>query len=122
MSLLILPILKQNLQCRFSKSSMVKPKHRQLWKRSVFGRIRWNYRLFRKIKKRNGGRIMWIKIEEYYIETEKIKRIFKTDNSMIISFGFTENNREECLYIPFNSSTERDRILQNIQNIVNYNV
>lgn len=61
---------------------------------------------------------MWIKIEEYYIETEKIKRIFKTDNSMIISFGFTENNREECLYIPFNSSTERDRILQNIQNIV----
>ena len=27
------------------------------------------------------------KIEEYYIETEKIKRIFKTDNSMIISFG-----------------------------------
>ena len=31
---------------------------------------------------------------------------------------FTENNREECLYIPFNSSTERDRILQNIQNIV----
>ena len=61
---------------------------------------------------------MWIKIEEYYIETEKIKRIFKTDNSMIISFGFSENNREECLYIPFNSSTERDRILQNIQNIV----
>ncbi len=61
---------------------------------------------------------MWIKIEEYYIETEKIKRIFKTENSMIISFGFTENNREECLYIPFNSSTERDRILQNIQNIV----
>ena len=61
---------------------------------------------------------MWIKVEEYYIETEKIKRIFKTDNSMIISFGFTENNREECLYIPFNSSTERDRILQNIQNIV----
>lgn len=39
---------------------------------------------------------MWIKIEEYYIETEKIKRIFKTDNSMIISY----------------------RILQNIQNIV----
>ena len=61
---------------------------------------------------------MRIKIEEYYIETEKIKRIFKTDNSMIISFGFTENNREECLYIPFNSSTERDRILQNIQNRV----
>ena len=61
---------------------------------------------------------MWIKVEEYYIETEKIKRIFKTENSMIISFGFTENNREECLYIPFNSSTERDRILQNIQNIV----
>lgn len=25
---------------------------------------------------------------------------------------------EEYLYIPFNSSTERDRILQNIQNIV----
>ena len=61
---------------------------------------------------------MWIKIEEYYIETEKIKRIFKTENSMIISFGFTENNREECLYIPFNNSTERDRVLQNIQNIV----
>lgn len=37
---------------------------------------------------------------------------------MIISFGFTENNREECLYIPFNNSTERDRVLQNIQNIV----
>ena len=79
MSLLILPILKQNLQCRFSKSSMVKPKHRQLWKRSVFGRIRWNYRLFRKIKKRNGGRIMskykisfFLKDGEEFIEEEAV--------------------------------------------------